>query len=165
MDSELVLLHFDDAASAEAALSDVRTLQAEGFLELDDAATITRSTSGTVEVTPAELHETPKRATAGAVIGLVAGSLVGLPILGAIAAGGAAGVTASKDAAERLDAMLAAVSDRIDAGEVVLAISVTAIPDPETVSDRLSVHDEHLTRVDIPADLRAEMERAGVDPT
>ena len=165
MDSELVLLHFDDVESAEATMSVVRTLQAEGFLELDDAAIITRSASGTVEATPAALHEAPKRATVGAVIGLVAGSLVGLPILGALAAGGAAGMSESKESVERLDAVLDAVSGRIAAGATVLALSVATISDPETVVDRLSIHRDEMTRVDIPADLRDQIDRSAADQT
>ncbi len=163
MDSELVLLHFDDVESAETTMSVVRTLQAEGFLELDDAAIITRSAAGTVEATPAALHEAPKKATVGAVIGLVAGSLVGLPMLGAIAAGSVGGVSEAKQSAERLDAVLNAVSGRIEAGATVLALAVASIPDPETVIDRLSIHRDEMTRVDIPADLRDEIERSAAD--
>ena len=163
MANELVLLHFDNAESAEATMSVVRTLQAEGFLELDDAAILTRSPTGSVEVTPADMHDAPKKTTVGAVIGLVAGSLVGLPVLGAMAAGTIAGTKEAKKSAERLDAVLAAVSGRIEAGATVLALSVAAIPDPEIVIDRLSIHRDEMTRVDIPADLRTEIERATDD--
>ena len=85
MDNELVTLHFDDVESAEATMATIRSLQAEGFIELDDAAIVTRSAEVGVTVTPVELHGTPKKAAFGAVIGLVAGSLVGLPVLGAMA--------------------------------------------------------------------------------
>ena len=163
MDSELVLLHFADVESAETTMSIVRTLQAEGFVELDDAAIITRSAAGTIEAKPAALHEAPKKATVGAVIGFVAGSLVGLPVLGAIATGGAAGMSEAKESAERLDQVLDAVSGRIDAGATVLALAVAAIPDPEIVVERLSIHRDDMTRIDIPAVLRDEIERATTD--
>lgn len=163
MDSELVLLHFADVESADATMSVVRTLQAEGFLDLDDAAIITRSATGTIEAKPAALHEAPKKATVGAVLGFVAGSLVGLPVLGAIAAGGAAGISEAKESVERLDQVLDAVSDQIDAGDTVLALAVAGIPDPEIVVERLSIRRDDMTRIDIPAAVRAEIERTTQD--
>ena len=69
-------------------MSTVRTLEAEGFLELDDAALITRGPNGEVTVTPQLGTGTAGRSAVGATIGLVAGTLLGLPLLGALVGGG-----------------------------------------------------------------------------
>jgi uncharacterized membrane protein len=163
MDSELVTLHFEDTESAEATMATIRSLQAQGFIELDDAAILTRPPTGGVTVTPVEIHGVPRKAAVGAVIGLVAGSVLGLPVLGAIAGGGVSGKRAVKDAVDRLDGLLGTVGAQVEAGSTVLALAVRSLPDPETVVDRLSIHRSAMTRVSIPAELRDEIERSGPD--
>ena len=160
MDNQLVVLHFENVESAEATLATVHTLEAEGFLELDDAALITRADSGAVTVTPAGPTETARKASVGAVIGLVAGSLLGLPVLGAMAGGGIRATQSMKDAVGQLDLLLDDVGRRVEAGSTVLALAVKALPDAEIVIDRLSVHRDEMTQVEIPAELRRQIEES-----
>lgn len=155
MKSELVLLHFDTPAAAGRTMSTIRTLEAEGFVELEEAALITRASDGEVVVTSLDSDHRARKPALGAVIGLVAGGLVGLPILGAAAVGGVAAKKSVEAAVKELDAVLDDVGRRVDAGSAALALSVRSMPDPETVTDRLAVHRDEMTRVEIPPELRA----------
>ncbi len=163
MDHELVTLHFANVEVAEATMDTIRSLQAEGFIELDDAAIVTRSASGGVTVTPVGLQGMPKKAAFGAIIGLVAGSLVGLPVLGAMAGSGITGTKAVREAVNRLDAVLDAVAEHVGTGSAVLALAVRSLPDPDIVVDRLSIHRDAMTRVEIPAQLREQIEKSRSD--
>jgi uncharacterized membrane protein len=154
MDSQLVVLHFETVESAETTMATIRTLEAEGFLELDDAAVITRAASGAVTVTPAGTTETARKTAVGAVIGLVAGSLLGLPMLGAVAGGSIRGKKSVENTVDKLDVLLEDVGRRVEAGSTVLALAVSALPDAEIVTDRLSIHRDKMTQVEIPAELR-----------
>ncbi len=158
MDSKLVLLHFETIEAAETTMSTVRSLEAEGFLELDDAAMISRSSDGTVTVTPQTGTGKTRTSAVGATIGLVAGSLLGLPLVGAIVGGGIGANKAVKDAVETLDGVLDDVGRRVASGSTVLALAVRALPDAETVVDRLSMHRDDMTQVEIPPELRDKLE-------
>ena len=163
MDSQLVLLHFETVEAVESTMATIRTLEAEGFLELDDAALVTSDPTGAVTVTPLGPTGTGRKTTVGAVVGLVAGTLVGLPVLGAVTGGGIAAGRSVKDAAEKLDAVLEDVTRRVESGTTVLVLAVRSLPDAEMVVDRLSVHRDKMTQVDIPAALREQIERTTSD--
>jgi uncharacterized membrane protein len=156
--NELVVLHFDTADAAEATMLTIGSLEAEGFIELEEAALITRSESGEVTVTPMGDSDVTTKPALGGVIGLAAGAIVGLPVLGALALGGIAAKKAVEKAATELDAVLDTVAKRVETGTAALALSVLSLPDPETVTDRLSIHRDAMTRVDIPPELRAEID-------
>lgn len=158
MKSELVLIHFDTPAAAERTMSTIRTLEAEGFVELEDAALITRAPDGQVEVESLDPGDGKKRPAVGAVIGLVAGGLVGIPVLGALAVGGVVAKKSVDAAVKELDALLADAGKRVDAGTAALALSVRSLPDPEMVTDRLSIHRDQMTQVEIPPELQAELD-------
>ncbi len=158
MKNELVLLHFETEGAAERTISTIRTLEAEGFLELEDAALISRASDGEIEVRSLDSGDGKTKPAVGAVIGLVAGGLVGLPILGALALGGAAAKKSVDTAVRELDALLDDVGQRVDAGSTALALSVRSLPDPEMVVERLSILRDEMTRVEIPPELRAELD-------
>ncbi len=163
MDSQLVLFHFETVELAEATMSTIRTLEAEGFLELDDAALITRGSKGELTVTPQTSTGTTRTSAVGATIGLVAGTLLGLPVLGAIAGGGIGAKKSVTEAVEKLDGVLDGVGRRVESGSTVLALAVRALPDAETVVDRLSIHRDDMTQVEIPAELRQKIEGSSAD--
>ncbi len=158
MKNELVLLHFETEGAAERTISTIRTLEAEGFLELEDAALISRASDGEIEVRSLDSGDGKTKPAVGAVMGLVAGGLVGLPILGALALGGAAAKKSVDTAVRELDALLDDVGQRVDAGSTALALSVRSLPDPEMVVERLSILRDDMTRVEIPPELRAELD-------
>jgi uncharacterized membrane protein len=156
--SELVLLHFENPAAAERTMSTIRTLEAEGFVELEDAALITRASDGEVEVSSLQSGDGRTKPALGAVVGLIAGGLVGLPVLGALAVGGVAAKKSVDAAVKELDQLLDDVGRRVDAGSAALALSVRSMPQPDIVADRLSIHRDEMTRVEIPPELRAELD-------
>jgi uncharacterized membrane protein len=158
MDNQLVVVHFDTVESAESTMSTIRTLEAEGFLQLDDAALITRAESGGVTVTPAGPTNTARATSVGAIIGLVAGSLIGLPVLGGLAGAGIRANRSTKNTVDQLDRLLDDVGRRVEAGSTVLALAIQGLPDIEVVRDRLAVHRSEMTQVDIPAELREQIE-------
>lgn len=163
MDSQLVLFHFETVESAETTMSTIRSLEAEGFLELDDAALITRGSKGELTVTPQTSTGTTRTSAVGATIGLVAGTLLGLPVLGAIAGGGIGAKKSVTEAVKKLDGVLDGVGRRVESGSTVLALAVRALPDAETVVDRLSIHRDDMTQVEIPAELRQKIEGSSAD--
>ena len=66
----------------------------------------------------------------------------------------------ARSTADRLEELVATIGQEMDRGSGVLAFTVASIDDPETVTDRLGVDREGLVRVDVPATLRAEIDRA-----
>ena len=158
MKSELVVLHFDTAEAAQQTMASIRTLEAEGFLQLEEAALITRAEDGTASVTSLGGGDGKGRPAMGAVMGLVAGGIVGVPILGALAVGGVATKKLVENKVRDLDTLLATVAKRVESGSTALALSVESLSDPEMVTDRLSIHRDEMTRVEIPAELRAEID-------
>ena len=161
MDTELVVLHFDTAEAAGRALSTVYTLEAEGFIELDDAAILTRGDDGRVTAERGAQAEAPRNVAFGGALGLVVGGLMGLPVLG-LAAGAGAAVKRSRHA-KLLDELVSSVGNDMTPGSGVVALSVVELRDPEMVTDRLEVHQDSLLRAEIPAALRAEIERHSSD--
>ncbi len=162
VDDEVVFLHFESVADAERAIATIDSLDAEGFLQFTDAAIIRRSDDGGFSVTPVERTGPGRKVTLGAVLGAVAGGLVGLPVLGAAAGAGAA---AKKSlGSDHLDELIDTVGRDMASGTAVLALTVTALSDPESVTDRLQIHREKLLRAEIPPALRAQLDgESGAD--
>ena len=62
-------------------------------------------------------------------------------------------------AVDRLEELVSSIGRDLPAGGGALALTVDALRDPEVVTDRLQLHRDGLTRVQIPASLREEIER------
>ena len=92
MASNIVVLGFKNQYGAEAMLEDIQKWQEEGLIELEDAVIASRSVGGDVQIE--QTHKQGGRfALRGGGAGLLAGLLLGGPILGlvgGIAAGGMA---------------------------------------------------------------------------
>ncbi len=158
MDHEVVFLHYESIAAAEQAMATINTLEAEGFLQLDEAAIISRADDGWVSVKPIGRSGVASKATLGGVLGVIAGGLIGLPVIGAVAG---AGVAAKRSlGSEQLDELMDSVGRDMSAGTAVLALTVAALSDPELVVDRLEVHRDRLIRADIPPSLRDAIDGA-----
>jgi uncharacterized membrane protein len=158
MDHEVVFLHYETAAAAERAMSTIHTLVAEGFLELDEAAIISRSDDGWVSVKPIGRSGLATKATLGGVLGVIAGGLIGLPVIGAVAGAGAAAKKSLGN--DHFDELMDAVGRDMSAGTAVVALTVAALTDPESVLARLEIHRDRLIRAEIPASLRAQLDDA-----
>lgn len=158
MDDEVVFLHFESIDVADRAMATIRTLEAEGFLDLDDAAIISRSEDGWVSVKPVGRTGLAGKAALGGVLGVIAGGLLGLPMLGA--AVGSAAAAKKSLGNEQFDELMDTVGSNMAAGTAVLALSVAALSDPGSVADRLSVNRDGLIRAEVPASIRAQLDEA-----
>ena len=87
MASQIVVLGFDNRYAAEAMLESMIKMQDEGLVELEDAVVASRGPGTHVEIQQTH-SETGKFALRGTGIGLLAGLLLGGPIVGLV--GGAA---------------------------------------------------------------------------
>ena len=155
-DSSIVVLHYPSRDDAQLALGTIQTLAAEGFVELSEAALVTRDAEGWVTARPADT-ELPRDSAMGGVVGLVVGGLIGLPVLGVLAG---AGIAAKKALhADHLEGLISSVGNKIGPDEVALVLTIPAVHDAETVIDRLGANRADLLSAEIPADLRAEIER------
>lgn len=152
---ELVVLHFATFDAAERALATVRNLAAEGFLTLEDARLISRSAD--YEITISGDRHKKGLTSAGGVLGLVAGGMLGLPILGLLAG---AGVAANKQSQARIIELVAAAERNLAPGSAMVALLVSGMSDPEIVADRVEIHRDDILSVDIPPDLQAALDEA-----
>ena len=152
MDSQLVVFTFGSTDEADRAASDLQRLAAGGFVLIEDAALLTRAADGTVTVRPMSLSEMARGSALGGVLGLVAGSLLGLPVVGLLAG---AGVGAKHSLhAERLEELLGTIGREMESGSVVLAVMVSAVNDPDSVADRLEMHRDSILALEVPEELR-----------
>lgn len=158
MDSELVVLYFESTAAAEHGLATLRGLEAEGFIDIDQCAILGRDSEGWVTAKHADRHQVSRAAGLGGVLGLVVGGVVGLPVVGLL---GGAGIAAKRKMdADRLEELISTIGEEMERGSGVLALTINSIGDPEVVTDRLGVDRDGLTRAEVPATLRAEIDRA-----
>jgi uncharacterized membrane protein len=163
VDTELVVLHFETPDAAQSALRTIGTLEAEGFLKLEDSAIITRTKDGTVTAKSGDEHDVTRKVSVGGILGLVVGGLMGVPVLGLLAGTGVAAKRLGD--AERLDELISSVGQAMTVGSGVLALSVIDLNDAKTVTERLEIHLDSLVRAEIPAALRAELERNQPPPS
>lgn len=156
MDSELVILHFETPDAAEQAIRTVRVLEAEGFIDIEDAAIMTRDADGWVRAKSADEGSTGRGAAHGGILGLLVGGVLGIPVLGIIAG---AGVAAKKSLhADKLEELIFTVGRNMTSGTGVLALSVNSLTDPEIVTERLELHRDKLIRAEVPEALRAQID-------
>lgn len=157
-DSELVVLYFESTEAAEHGLATLRSLQAEGFIDIDECAILGRDREGWVTAKNADPHQVSRAAGFGGVLGLVVGGVVGLPVIGLL---GGAGIAAKRKLdSDRLEELIATIGEEMQRGSGVLALTVASIDDPEVVTDRLGVDRDGLVRAEVPASLREEIDRA-----
>jgi uncharacterized membrane protein/sporulation protein YlmC with PRC-barrel domain len=100
--SNIVVLGFENRYGAEAMLDDVHKWQQEGLIEVEDAVLADAGPDGRVKIRQTHRSDAGKFALRGGGVGLVAGALVGGPILGLVA-GVAAGSIRGKRAAALKD--------------------------------------------------------------
>jgi uncharacterized membrane protein len=87
MESKLVVLGFDSQFAAEGMLGDFERMQEEGLIQVEDAVVASRGVSTNIDIKQTR-SKSGKFALRGSGVGLLAGLLLGGPILGL--AGGAA---------------------------------------------------------------------------
>ncbi len=87
MESKIIVLGFEGQLTAEAILKDIVKMHEDGLIELEDAVVASRGSGTHVEIKQTH-SETTKFALRGSGVGVLAGLLLGGPVLGL--AGGAA---------------------------------------------------------------------------
>jgi uncharacterized membrane protein len=110
MANNIVVLGFENQYGAEAMLDDVHKWQEEGLIEVEDAVLAFAGPDGEVEIQQTHRSEGGKFALRGGGVGLVAGALLGGPLLGLLA-----GVTAGAVKGKRKDASYGLDDDFVQA--------------------------------------------------
>lgn len=139
-------------------MATIQGLVAEGFVTLDDAAVISKSEEGWISVKPVSHSDLVRTVGLGGVLGIVAGGLLGLPVIG-IAAG--SGLAAKRFFGhDHLDELINTVGQELTPGTAVLALTVSELSDPVTVTDRLKIHQSKMLRAEVPASLQTQIDEA-----
>lgn len=94
MESRIVVLGFDRQFGAEGMLEQIQEYEQQGLITLEDAVTASRGVGYEVEIKQA-YPQGGKGALKGGGIGLLAGLLLGGPILGVAAGAGLGAIVAS----------------------------------------------------------------------
>ncbi len=87
--AHLIVVTFADKYTAEDMLGALRRLQKDEIVRIDDAAVIIKDEHGQVQI-PTSMQEMvyqARRTGAHSVLGLLAGTLVGMPLLGGVLGG------------------------------------------------------------------------------
>jgi uncharacterized membrane protein len=93
MTSELIVLGFEGEYQAEGMLDVLLKMQERGLLKLEDAVAVKKTIGGELELSQTLKKHSGRQALKGAGLGLLAGAIIGLPIVG-LAAG--AGILAAR---------------------------------------------------------------------
>jgi uncharacterized membrane protein len=94
MESKIVVLGFENQFGAEGMLEEFDKYEKEGLITLEDAVTASRGVGTNVEIKQAR-PKGGKKALKGSGIGLLAGLLLGGPILGVAAGAGIGAIVGS----------------------------------------------------------------------
>jgi uncharacterized membrane protein len=93
--SNIVVLGFESQYGAQGMLDDVQKWQEEGLIDVEDAVIAYAGPSGNVELEHTHHSKKGKWGLGGGAVGLVAGTIVGGPLLGLVV-GATAGVLKGK---------------------------------------------------------------------
>ena len=94
MESKIVVLGFESKYGAEGMLEEFDKFEKEGLITLEDAVTASRGPDTDVEIKQAR-PKTGQKALKGSGIGLLAGLLLGGPVLGVAAGAGIGAIVGS----------------------------------------------------------------------
>lgn len=121
--ADLVIVAFDDEATAFEARAALVRLQKEHLIEMEDAVVVTRDDDGTVR-----LHQAVNLTTAGAIGGSVWGALIGLlflnPLVGAAVGAGAGALSGRLTDIGIDDGFLKDVGQSLPKGGSALAVLI-----------------------------------------
>jgi uncharacterized membrane protein len=157
--SQIVSIAFDDAQQADQMLGLLKELQQEGLLSLEDAASVVRDANGKVSYrTSRELPGAGTGALMGGLWGLLFGSILFVPLLGAAggAALGAIGGALSKNDLD--ETFRQQINDQLRPNTSMLFLRVRANARGEEILRRLGA--EQLGGKVLKSNLSEESERA-----
>ncbi len=113
MEGQIVVLGFEGQLTAEAILEDIVKMQDDGLIVLEDVVVASRGSGNRVEIKQTH-SETGKIALRGGGVGLLAGLLLGGPLVGAVGGAGIGAIAGSLKDYGISDGFIREVSDTLD---------------------------------------------------
>lgn len=113
MEGQIVVLGFEGQLTAEAILEDIVKMQDDGLIVLEDVVVASRGSGNRVEITQTH-SERGKIALRGGGVGLLAGLLLGGPLVGAVGGAGIGAIAGSLKDYGISDGFIREVSDTLD---------------------------------------------------
>jgi len=138
-----VIVKYQGRDTAKEALSSLLDLEAEGIVDLADAAAVYKTRRGRIKLDQTRELSTRKGAALGGAVGLVIGIALGGPVAVALAGSAAGGVGARLKDSGISDETLKALRDDLAADESALAL-LAASADWETLRERMSGFDHQV---------------------
>lgn len=137
--SDLVIVSFNDEASAFEARATLVRLQKEYLIEMEDAVVITHGEDGKVK-----LHQAVNLTATGAVTGTFWGLLVGLiflnPLLGAVVGAGAGAAGGAMTDIGINDTFLKEVGAKLSAGQSAVAVLIRKVTADKVMEKLKEIH-------------------------
>ena len=156
--SELIVLGFDDTATADTVVPELQTLQSEGLLELADWARVIRGLDGKIDVRQGT-STTGIGAAGGALWGMLFGLLFLMPLAG-LAIGAATGAIAGKLTDVGIDdKFIKDVGGQLKPGTSALFLYVVQATSDRVV-DRLKQYDPTVLRTSLSRDAEEQLRTA-----
>jgi len=159
MSSDLVVIAYDDEATAKNALGTLKRLQHEQLIELDDAAIAARDGAGKISIHQEHSAGSAFGTASGAFWGGLLGIVFFVPLLG-IALGGVAGALSARASDYGIDEkLLQTVSQRLDAGHALLFLLIHKST-PEKVLPEIAHFGGHVVQTSLTPEAQAALETA-----
>jgi len=136
--SSLITIAFDDATKAQQMVGELRKLETEGLLKLDDSVIVTRDEAGNAKYsTDHHVAGAGTGAALGGLWGLLLGSIFLMPVAGAAlgAAAGAASSALSKVAVD--ESFKSSINDQLRPNSSAVILRVSKVDQPEKIAERL----------------------------
>ena len=156
--SDLIVIAFDDEATADKLKTDLGTLQKEELIGLDDLVVVVRREDGKIKIKQAT-NLTGAGALSGSFWGLFIGILFWMPWLG-MAIGAASGALAGKLSDIGIDdSFVKEVADLIDPGTSAIFLLVRKAT-PDKVMQRLDVYHGKVIKTSLSDEQEAKLREA-----
>lgn len=143
-----VIVRYQGRDTAKEALSSLLDLEAEGIVDLADAAAVYKTRRGRIKLHQTRELSTGKGAALGGAVGLVIGAAVGGPVAAALLGSAAGGVGARLKDSGLSNATLRALREDLSAHDSALALLIRSA-DWETVRDRMAGFDHEVLVADL----------------
>lgn len=157
--SDLIAVGYPDTRAADAALAELRDLQKQMLIQLDDAVVVERRADGKIK-----LHQTTGTVGTAAAGGALWGGLIGLlflaPLIGmAIGAGTGAAVGAATDTGID-DGFMKRLGERLPTGGAALVLLVRSVTADKVLERMRGQHGGEVLQTSLSADAEAQLKAA-----
>jgi uncharacterized membrane protein len=136
--SSLITIAFDDATKAQQMVGELKKLQEEGLLKLEDSVIVTRDQAGKATyTTDHHVAGAGTGAAFGALWGLLIGSIFLMPVAG-VALGAAAGAASGALGKVAVDESFKnSINDQLRPNSSAVILRVSNVDQPEKIAERL----------------------------